>query len=421
MKKWISFLLVLTLLFGLCACGGGKTAAPETTEATEPFVTNTIIQDGASNYTIVYDGTPAAKDFAKKVQKAISTGFGVEMDVVMADDQDDADYEIVVGNARTSAEKVAQNMRGELDFAMKVEEKALILQAADEQSYQYFAEYLEDTLFAETENGEMTLDSDDNFVYSHTIPVDKNYIAYMRENEKGSNWLDLFAFKEYQNTDTKLPYRIYVPFNYSPDKKLPLVVNLHGAGLRGSDNTKHMGFLNTMLMAEDQQLADAIIICPQCPENQKWVDTDWTKGSYSVDAVPESNELKAVMELVQQIMQEYPVDENRVYAIGFSMGGYGTWDLLMRHSDVFAAGIPMCGAGDPSKAEQLKTMPVWAIHGGKDPTVPVKGSQDMAQALENAGAANVHYTELPDNEHDVWNYTYQNAEIFTWLFSQKKS
>ena len=92
----------------------------------------------------------------------------------------------------------------------------------------------------------------------------------------------------------------------------------------------------------------------------------------------------------------------------------------MLHPDVFAAGIPMCGAGDPTKAADMKDVAVWAVHGVKDPTVPVAGSRDMINALQAVGAPNVRYTELPDAEHDVWNYTYANQEIFTWLMNQKK-
>lgn len=417
MKKLLCLLLILVMLLGLNACAGSQ---PET-QPTEPFVTNTLIREGDSEYIIIHDGTPAAKEFAGKVSAVLSENFGISLPVELAGEEGTG-KEIVVGNANTAAEKVMGKLRGELDFALQVEENALILCAADQVSYQYFAEYLaECPVFAKTETGELTLDSDDNFLYSQSVPVDENYIAYMRRQGKSFNWMDLFAYKEYENADTVLPYRIYVPFNYTPDKKPPLLVNLHGAGLRGNDNVKHLNFLGTMLLKEDQQLSDAIIICPQCPENQKWVDTDWTKGSYSVDNTPESNELKAVVELVEQLKQEYPVDESRIYACGFSMGGYGAWDLLMRHPDLFCAGVPMCGAGDPTKAEELKAMPIWTIHGGQDPTVPVTGTREMAQALQSVSASDFHYTELPNNQHDVWNYTYQNDEIFTWLFSQKKS
>ena len=81
----------------------------------------------------------------------------------------------------------------------------------------------------------------------------------------------------------------------------------------------------------------------------------------------------------------------------------------------------MCGAGDPNKASAIKDIPVWAVHGALDPTVPVAGSRDMAAAMEAVGAKDFHYTEISDAEHNVWNYTYANAEILMWLFSQKKA
>lgn len=307
-----------------------------------------------------------------------------------------------------------------MDFAVKVEENALVLCATDELSYNYLAAYLKQGLFAKNETGSLTVDYDDNVQYSKSALTDKNYIEYMQDAGKRVAWDELFAYKQYKNTDTVLPYRIYVPFNYTPDKKVPILLNLHGAGLRGNDNKRQLAFISTMLMQTDMPVDDAIIVFPQCPENQKWVDSNWSVGSYSLARTPESNELKAVVELVQQLMQDYPVDESRIYAMGFSMGGYGTWNLLMNHPDLFAAGIPMCGAGDPEQAEILKEIPIWAVHGAMDPTVPVQGSRDMATAIENAGGEKLKYTELPTHEHDVWNYTYTNVEMFEWLFSQKK-
>jgi predicted peptidase len=114
------------------------------------------------------------------------------------------------------------------------------------------------------------------------------------------------------------------------------------------------------------------------------------------------------------------VDDKRIYASGYSMGGYGTWNLLMNHSDVFCAAVAMCGAADPSQAATLVDIPVWAIHGVKDPTVPVSGSQEMVAAIQAAGGTKIRYTELPDHEHDVWSYTYTDPEIFNWLFAQVK-
>ena len=102
------------------------------------------------------------------------------------------------------------------------------------------------------------------------------------------------------------------------------------------------------------------------------------------------------------------------------MGGYGTWNLLMNHPDMFAGAVPMCSGGDPTKASVIKDIPIWAVHGALDSTVPVEGSRLMANALQAAGAKDFHYTEIPNANHDVWTYTFSNTEIFLWLFSQQK-
>ena len=83
--------------------------------------------------------------------------------------------------------------------------------------------------------------------------------------------------------------------------------------------------------------------------------------------------------------------------------------------------LAFCGAGDPTNAARLANIPVWTVHGAKDPTVPVQGSRDMSEAMQGFPDADFRYTELPDNEHDVWNHTYTNQEIFSWLFSQSKT
>ena len=434
MKRLLSLLLLLSMVFSMVACGDQKTEettavttngtepvdTTPTTEAPEPFVTTTILKDGASDFQIVHDGTREAKQLASRVRTLIRDHFGADLPVTTSDSPA-ATCEIIIGNARPIAEKTAAKLRSELDFALKVEENALVLYAVDSLSYSYLSLYLEQEIFTPNDTGELTLDSDDNLYVSRSGALEHNYIEYAMGAGKTLSLSDVFDFRIYQNADTTLPYRIYIPFNYDSSKSYPLLVNLHGAGLRGDDNMSHLKIIDAALFQADLPLDDAIIIAPQCPENERWVDSAWSKGSYSISSTPESNELKAVVELVKELMQTYPVDAKRVYACGFSMGGFATWDLLMRHSDLFCAGVPMCGGGDPSQAQVLKDVGIWAVHGGLDPTVPVSGSRDMAQALEAIGATNFTYTELPENEHDVWTYTYGNAEIFTWLFSQQKA
>jgi len=390
-------------------------------DLTDTFVSADLIVDGKTEYVIVHDGTSGAKKLATQLVKIFVDVYGITLKSYAAEEREETAGEIVVGMSRWIAHKAARKLTGEFDFAMLPEEGKLLLCAKDELSYGYLGQYLKREVFVKSESADLTLDSDDELVYSQSELMDTTYVDYWMAGNTSFTLGDHFAYRTFTNEDTTLPYRIYVPFNYNPEKEYPLLLNLHGAGLRGNNNVRQLALIDKMMKIPEMMVDEAILVFPQCPENEKWVDTPWGEGSYDLDSVPESNELKAVMELIGQLQKDYSVDAKRIYAIGFSMGGYGTWNLLMNHPDVFAAGIPMCGAGDPSKAGVLKDMPIWAVHGAKDPTVPVSGSRDMAKAMEAVGATNFHYTEIADAEHDVWNYTYSNTEMFTWLFNQKKA
>ena len=145
---------------------------------------------------------------------------------------------------------------------------------------------------------------------------------------------------DHEETGVTLPYRLIVPEVYDEKYVFPLVVFFHGAGERGYDNERQLD--NCV-----QQIADnmpkALILAPQCTHDGQWVDTPWGDGCYSVDEVEESDEMMAVMALIEEIKQQYSIDEDMVYAAGISMGGFAVWDAMVRHNDVFAAGVAVCG------------------------------------------------------------------------------
>lgn len=425
MKKIIAaFMSVMLLCMPLIGCSEDPgTPVPSTQATAEPTAPEEVFASitVTGEWRIVHDGTSDANRMANELRGTLTGVLGSSLEVKKASDTEASSVgEIILGDCRDPQQWVKNGLCSPYDFAVKVRENALVLCANDSLSYKYLMHYLKQEVFPKAKEGKLSLSSDDDMQYSTSSLQDTSYVAYLMHSGAAVDMAEIFDWRIYQNSDTKIPYRIYVPFNYKAGREYRLLVNLHGAGLRGDDNMSHLKHMDKILKMESLEGDQTIIICPQCPEDQKWVDTDWKLGSYSIDEVPESNELKAVMEIVFQLQQEFSIDADRIYACGFSMGGYGTWDLILRHSDVFAAGVPMCGAGDPSKAELLKTTPAWAVHGGMDPSVPVKGSQDMAAAMERVGADNCHYTELPTHEHDVWNYTYTNEEIFAWLFSQSK-
>lgn len=214
------------------------------------------------------------------------------------------------------------------------------------------------------------------------------------------------------------PYRLFVPPHYDAAKKYPLILFLHGAGERGNDNrkqlTNHPAPLN--LIGEDAAGTPCFFIAPQCPEGEQWVDTPWVKGSYSTKTVPVSDNLQAALAIIGQTEREFSIDTQRLYVTGMSMGGYGTWDLIMRNPQMFAAAIPICGAGDPTQSAALKGIALWAFHSADDPVVPVSGSRDMLRALWAAGQA-PGYTEYANGGHDAWTRAYNTKGLAAWLFS----
>ncbi|MEO6096261.1 MAG: prolyl oligopeptidase family serine peptidase, partial [Fibrobacteria bacterium] len=198
-------------------------------------------------------------------------------------------------------------------------------------------------------------------------------------------------FKEGTHTfsGTTLQFRIFIPKNYQASVKYPLVLFLHGAGERGSDNDKPVkDNPGALIFARDSNQAKrpAFILAPQCPSApNQWVDVPWSKGNYAQDKTPISNELRTVVDLLDSINRAYSIDTNRLYAVGSSMGGFGTWDIVTRYPGKFAATIPVVGAGDPTKVKLIAHMGIWAHHGDADPTVPVSGSRNMMKALDSEG------------------------------------
>jgi MYXO-CTERM domain-containing protein len=219
-----------------------------------------------------------------------------------------------------------------------------------------------------------------------------------------------------------LPYRLFKVKNPTAGTKYPLILFLHGAGERGDNNTSQlMANAGATVWATDAHQAEhpAYVLAPQCPAGKQWVDTDWTLGSYSTTTVPVSDQLTTALEIADAVATEFGTDPARQYITGLSMGGYGTWDAVVRNPTRFAAALPVCGAGDPSKADLLKLLPLWTFHGDADGTVPVKGSRDMVTALQAVGST-VQYSEYPGVGHDAWTMTYANEAVIDWLFENKR-
>ena len=218
-----------------------------------------------------------------------------------------------------------------------------------------------------------------------------------------------------------MPYRLFLPEDYEAGGSFPVLLFLHGAGQRGTDNENQLTVGVNRLFRADDRLTETIIICPQCPEGEQWVDQDWSRGNYSTETIPESRAMRAVLSILDRVESEYRCDTDRVYAVGLSMGGFGVWDLLARHGERFAAGVPVCGGGDPEKAEALSEIPIWAYHGEKDPVVPFEGTKEMYESVSRFGKDRMIFTPIPDGEHAIWDQAFRSTEMIEWLFAQNLS
>jgi len=197
----------------------------------------------------------------------------------------------------------------------------------------------------------------------------------------------------------KLDYLLFLPKGYEGStQRWPLMLFLHGSGESGSDLDK-VKIHGPPKIVESKPDFPFILVSPQSPRMGWNVET-----------------LNA---LLDDLLQRYRADPDRVYLTGLSMGGYGTWSLAAARPERFAAIVPICGGGNPADASKLAAIPAWVFHGAKDPTVPVQRSKDMVEAIKAAGG-NPKLTIYPEAGHDSWTETYSNPELYQWLLEQKK-
>jgi predicted peptidase len=204
-------------------------------------------------------------------------------------------------------------------------------------------------------------------------------------------------------------------------RKYPLVIFLHGSGERGNDNEAQLKW-GVMNFATDQNmiLHPALVVAPQCPEKMQWSNFSREKNSLELrlQATP-SKPMELLNGLIRQLIRTMPVDTNRIYITGLSMGGYGTYDAIERYPHLFAAAVPVCGGGDTSKVATIAHLPIWIFHGAEDPAVSPLLSLMMLQALTKAGA-HPGFTQYPEVGHFSWLGAYSDPLMIEWLFRQHK-
>jgi predicted peptidase len=216
-------------------------------------------------------------------------------------------------------------------------------------------------------------------------------------------------------------YRMSVPQFPEPGKAYPLLLFLHGSGECGTDNLQQIKAGLPALMATVLKRPEPlIVVATQCQSGNGWVKQLAFQENYAMSKEPSAS-LALALEVCRHVVATRPVDTNRLYITGLSLGGFGTWDAIQREPALFAAAIPVCGGGDIRRVQGLRRMPIWVFHGTEDKNVPAACSRRMVQALKLAGNRKVRYTEYDKAAHNVWDSTYSNPEVIDWLLQQRRS
>ncbi len=221
------------------------------------------------------------------------------------------------------------------------------------------------------------------------------------------------------------PFRLMTPLPATTESgPAPVVLFLHGAGERGTDNTAQLRhFPEKMAQPEWRAKYRCFLIAPQCEPDKQWVDAPWGDKQPKAMAKEPSVMMQVAIAALEKVRAEHKaeIDPARLYLTGLSMGGYGSWELAMRHADWFAAAAPICGGGDESKASALKSLPIWAFHGEQDTVVWPERSERMVAAIVKAGGP-AKLTLLPGVGHDAWSPAYApKSGLLDWMFAQRRA
>lgn len=214
-----------------------------------------------------------------------------------------------------------------------------------------------------------------------------------------------------------LPYQFRISSGMDTTKKYPLILWLHGKGERGNDNVKQTTLIKKWLPDSlEKTNYKSFLLAPQCSEDRMWSTYDKLAKEITFDTItPEIQ--KSIMLLIDELSSKYPIDTNKIYIMGISMGGFGVFDMITRYPNRFAAAIPICGGADPKQKENLVKTPIWAFHGEKDVLVDKRHTKVPMELINDSTHI---LTTYPTTGHDAWNHAFKEKELLRWMFKQAK-
>jgi predicted peptidase len=253
-------------------------------------------------------------------------------------------------------------------------------------------------------------------------PMSAERLALIETFKKQSDGLERNFEARTHKSDWTMPYRLFRP---EAAGKLPLVMYLHGSGGLGDDNVKQMGLGNIFgtrvwALPENQKRFPCYVLVPQ-------TDRGWIKYDFSQQDQGPAKELpgfgdgaRLAVEIVDRLCRELAIDERRIYVMGQSMGGAGTWNVIANRPQFFAAAVICCGSSSAENGSEAIETPLWNFHGDADKTVPVSLSRERIAARRKAGGRPL-YTEYAGVDHNVWQWAFTEPALVEWMFSQHRA
>ena len=246
-------------------------------------------------------------------------------------------------------------------------------------------------------------------------------LVFFMFNYLNSQDLKLYEKESFVFENDTLNYRILKPLNYNPNKRYPVHLFLHGSGERGNDNSSqltHGGKL--FLKKENRKKYNSWVIFPQCSKNDRWPSLSYDQWNKIINnkITKPNKSLGLVIKLMDEFIEKKQVDKQRIYVSGLSMGGMGTFEILFRRPDMFAAATPICGNGIPQLAKlYAEKVPLWIFHGSDDNVVSPKYSLAMAKAIIEAGGS-PKMTLYENTGHGSWNNAFAEKNFLKWIHSK---
>jgi predicted peptidase len=250
-------------------------------------------------------------------------------------------------------------------------------------------------------------------------PLSPERLQLIEAFRKQSEGLDRKYEARTHKSDWAMPYRLFRP---EAAGKLPLLLYLHGSGGLGDDNLKQLGLGNVFgtrvwLLPGNQRRFPCFVVAPQ-------TDRGWIRYDFSRQPAEELPGLgdgaRLALEIVDVLRRDLPIDQRRIYVMGQSMGGAGTWHLTAERPNFFAAALACCAAPTRESAADSLGTPIWNFHGQADKTVPVELSRERIAAMRKAGGHPL-YTEYAGVDHNVWEWAFTEPALPEWLFSQVRT